>query len=71
MYIGRDDFAVNTVDSTHYIANSDDVDVIVSFINVFSEHTWSDSELMGAITLSCHSFLTRTERDNSLHLIVI
>jgi len=69
MYIGRDCFPINTVDST--IANHDDVHLLSNYINMFSEHQWDDVELMSAISLSCHSFLTRTEQDNSLHLIVI
>jgi len=71
MYIGRYCFPINTVDSTHYIGDSDDLNVLTCFINIFSEHSWDESELMGAISLSQHSFLTRTNQDDSLHLIII
>ena len=70
-YIGSDCLPINTVDSTHYISCSDDVDVLVGYINTFSSNDWSDTELMTAISLSCHSFCSRTEQDTGLFLIVL
>jgi len=62
---------IGTVDSTHYINNFDDLSVLASYINVFSEHEWDSEELLLTISLSNHNFKTRTEQDPCLHLYVI
>jgi len=62
---------IGTVDSTHYLTCYDDISILTNYVNVFSSYEWRDEELLTAITLSEHSFRTKTEQDPCLHLYVI
>ena len=70
VYVPCSNLPINTVDSTHLIEDDSDLDVVVGFINVFSEVTWNDDELLHAINDSKLRCITNTKLDSSLHVYV-
>ena len=71
MYMPDEDMAINTVDSTHFITDDNDLDVVVAFVGMFSEAVWNDDELLYAINDSKLRCITTTKLDPSLHIYVL
>jgi hypothetical protein len=51
IYVASDHYPINTVESTHFIESNCDLEVICSFLSVFSEIEWTVTELLHNVFL--------------------
>lgn len=51
-YVAENDYPVSTVTSTHFIQDMNDVDVMASFMNVFSSETFTNFDVIDLISAS-------------------
>jgi len=65
------DLPVNTVESTHVITDINDLNVVVGFINTFSEYDWSDISFSEYVRFCEENETTICDKDINLAAYIL
>ena len=65
------DLPINTVESTHVIADINDLDVVIGFVNTFSEYEWCQASFSEYIRFCEEQGTTICDKDINLAAYIL